>query len=114
MINRSAVIIIPQQPYLDWASTVFGDGQIPEFEDGETVYLIEPVDDETHFKKIIKGIYKELFDLELEAWCTNEKQWPENRTFEVFNKWFKYKLHAVVEDLIDEPIENEDDFDGED
>jgi hypothetical protein len=89
----------PKQPYLDWAAGLDDSGVVPSVEDEQTVYLIPSFEDDDEAESILKTIYEEIFERELDAWHTNESVWPKKRTFAMFKQWFHIELHSVVEDL---------------
>ena len=43
--------------------------------------------------------YKQLFEEELEGQWTDENDWPEKRSFKLFNDWFSYEISDLVVDL---------------
>jgi hypothetical protein len=99
-INRSAIIVKPLQPFVDWISNLYPENADEKFE--VNTYLIsEDVEDvETWLKKK----YDKLFMLELEAWSTNKKEWPQKRNFKMFKQWFQINLSTMVYDLEKEPV----------
>jgi hypothetical protein len=99
MLNRSALIVRPKQPYLDWAATLDDSGLVPEVTGEQTVYLIPSVEGEDGIERIVKRVYAEIFERELDGWHTDATAWPQNRTLAMFKKWFHFELHSVVEDL---------------
>jgi hypothetical protein len=107
MLNRSALIVRPLQPYIDWAKGLDDSGLFPEFEGEQTVYLIPEVQSEQDETDILKIMFAEIFERELFEWHTDEADWPKRRTFAMFKKWFKVEIHTVVEDLCRDPIEDD-------
>ena len=99
MLNRGALIVRPKQPYLDWAATLDDSGVVPDVTGEQTVYLIPSFEDDDEAERILKKVYAEVFERELDGWHTDEKAWPQNRTLAMFKKWFQVELHSVVEDL---------------
>jgi hypothetical protein len=99
MLNRGALIVRPKQPYLDWAATLDGSGVVPDVTGEQTVYLIPSFEDDDEAERILKKVYAEIFERELDGWHTDETAWPQNRTLAMFKKWFQVELHSVVEDL---------------
>jgi len=112
MLNRSAVIVRPKQPYLDWAAQLDDSAILPDPEDERTVYLIPEYDDEDHAWELLEELYEEIFENELYGWHTDESAWPENRDFAMFQEWFEIELNSVVEDLCGDEIVDDDDFDA--
>jgi len=99
MINRSAVVVKPKQPYIDWASGLDDSGIVPNPDTEQSVYLIPPFDDDEHAKRILRKLYPVIFESELEAWHLLEAAWPQNRTYALFLKWFEVSFHSMVDDL---------------
>lgn len=101
MINRSAVIVRPKQPYLAWADQLDNSGLLPFVEGEQTVYLLPEYDDDVEAMEILSQGYDAIFETELEGWHTDESAWPTNRTFAMFREWFTVEFHSVVEDMCD-------------
>lgn len=109
MLNRAALIVRPKQPYIDWAAGLDDSGLVPDAGDEQTVYLIPGYTDEDEAWEIIEEVYETVFESELYDWHTDEADWPQGRDFEMFQEWFEIELHAVVEDLCDYEVAEEDD-----
>jgi len=117
MINRATLILKYNAPAVKWfneADPYDDDPGITEESingDDQTVYLIreEGADTPDTIKQWLKLNYQTLFENELENWYTDEKLWPKKRTFALFQQWFGYECHSVIEDTVDGPI-----FDDED
>lgn len=101
MINRSAVIVRPKQPYLDWAEQLDDSGLLPAVEGEQTVYLLPEHDDDVEAMEILSKDFDIIFETELDGWHTDESAWPKDRTFAMFREWFSVEFHSVVEDLCD-------------
>ena len=99
MLNRSAVIVRPRQPYLDWAASLGDSGLVPDVTGEHTVYLAPGFEDDVDAAKVLSTVYAEIFERELNAWHTDEGDWPPNRTFAMFRNWFEVEMHSAVEDL---------------
>ena len=110
MLNRSALIVRPAEPYLKWARSLDASGIEPDPQDEQTVYLIPPVELPEDEQAVLKAVFKEVFARELFAWHTDEAQWPKRRTYKMFCEWFKIEIHTIVEDLCSVAI-YDDEFD---
>jgi len=99
MLNRGALIVRPRQPYLDWANELDDSGVLPDSQGEQTVYLIPSFESDEEAERILRRLYAEVFERELYGWHTDERAWPQKRTFAMFKKWFTIELHSVVEDL---------------
>lgn len=102
VINRAAVLVIPKQPYIDWANSLdddvikFGDNPSPEY----TVYLVEDIPDHmADMIEIVKPHFETIFEEELEGWHLIESDWPQTRDFATFLEWFDVQIHSIVADL---------------
>lgn len=99
-INRTAIILQPLQPFLDWFANLYPD-EINEV--GKiTTYLIDVENDDV--EGWLKKKYDKLFMLELDGWHTNKKEWPQKRNYKMFKQWFRVELSTLVYDLEKEPI----------
>lgn len=104
MLNRSAVIVRPKQPYLDWAKGLDGSNLDPSDLSERTVYLLPEYDDDVEGMAMLAKAYGLIFESELESWHLIEEDWPANRTFAMFRQWFEIEMHSMVNDLTGEPL----------
>lgn len=107
-VNRAAIVIRAQQPFLDWLNQLPDSKEkftFLEVNSEPTIYLVpEDESDGEYILEWIEAYKKDLFDRALEDWCTDAKFWPKNRSIKVFNKWFKVEVHSMVIDLVSNPI----------
>ncbi|HNP36297.1 MAG TPA: hypothetical protein PKK10_10620 [Woeseiaceae bacterium] len=108
MLNRSALIVHPKQPYIDWALQLDDSGLAPNSDSERTIYLLPEYDDEFDALKTLSEAYDIVFEAELAAWHTEESDWPKNRTFAMFRDWFVYEFHSIVEDLCGYAVEDDE------
>ncbi|MDA3892265.1 MAG: hypothetical protein PF517_11435 [Salinivirgaceae bacterium] len=111
-INRDMLIIFPKQPLMDWVNYIFTDykHECPkplEHDQGNT-YLIPEFDHPDDAVQFVKQNFKRFFENELFDWSTDEKDWPEKLTWELFEKWFHYSVQSLVMDTVEGNIEKED------
>ena len=109
-VNRSIALIIPKQPFVDWANQLPG----PDFKVSLEVLqkeclavLIPDYDTEDEAKAYVNDLYEEIFEEELFGWCTEEARWPKERTPDLFWRWFDVNFHSRVIDPYEDPIEKE-------
>jgi hypothetical protein len=99
-INRSAIIIKPMQPFIDWCSSLY-----PEDLEGITAtrtYLIsEDIED---IESWLAKKFDKLFTIELESWHTNKKEWPQKRNYKMFKEWFQIDISMMIYDFEKNPI----------
>ena len=112
MINRTAVTVRAKQPFLDWLRQL-PDPVGPEItldgvnRDG-TVYLLPEYDHDDERKDLLTHFHDMIFESQLEAWWTEDSDWPLVRSLEVFKEWFTVEFHSIIEDLVDGPILDDD------
>jgi hypothetical protein len=104
MLNRSAIIVRPQPPFIKWIHDTDPEGCDPQPDDEPTIYLVPDVEDERVGERILREVWPEIFERELDAWYTDESLWPQNRTLAMFEEWFKVEWHSIIEDLCDGAI----------
>jgi hypothetical protein len=109
-INRTAVVIIPKEPFWDWVNSVEPESTselTPEIKEEGTVYLFPEFDESEEMDKHFQTIFRDMFENELMAWFTDESLWPRNRDWKMFKEWFDHKIHDVVWDTLADDIEKE-------
>ena len=110
-INRTAVIIKPKQPFVDWINSMPEDSSNYTFEQvnrENLTFLIPEYDSPADSKKYIKKNYEMIFNFELWGWITTEELWPKNRNWKMFNNWFDIEINSEVFDLVEGEVEKED------
>ena len=101
MLNRAALIVRPKQPFLDWAAGLDDSGLVPDVTGEQTVYLVPEFESDEERLRVLKRVYAEIFERELDGWHTDPSAWPQKRDFKTFQAWFSIELHSVVEDVVD-------------
>lgn len=102
-INRTAIIIKPAQAFIDWYLNIYPD-DVEEFEEVKKtkIYFIsEEIDD---VEAWLKKKFKKIFELELDTWHFNKKEWPQKRNYKMFLEWFQFDISKMNYDLEDTPI----------
>ncbi len=108
MLNRSAVVIIPKQPFLDWVNAVDDVGTVTADDMQGMIYLVPDYEDPADADKVLKKVCNDIFCRELEGWHTDAEAWPQDRSFKVFKQWFDVQHYEIVTDVGRGPIENDD------
>ncbi len=104
IINRSAIILIPQQPFFDWLFNVeikiHGVNNISKEEvlDDYNVYLIKEIDLDEDLDKYLRKNFKKFFLIELSGWYTDESMFPKIMNYNTFKEWFKVQASSMVID----------------
>lgn len=109
-LNRSAILLTPRQPYADWANAVDDEGpryELLEGHDASTVFLGPAFGTTEEVEAWVQENADQFFAYMLDEWCTEEELWPGRRTAELFAAWFDVKIHSIVVDTLDEPLELE-------
>lgn len=102
-INRNAIVVKARKPLLDWVNFIYPDDPITETEEG-TIYLIRERESNEEIEKWLKRNFDKIFQNELNDWHTDEEEWPQKRTFKLFQEWFDYEIHSMILDLEDTRI----------
>ena len=110
-INRTAVVIKPKQPFVDWLNSIPGESSDNTLETVSSEYLtflIPNLFGPVECLDYIKEEYSQIFEYELFGWYTTEL-WPVKRDWKTFQKWFEIEINSEVIDLVnDEEIEKEE------
>src|SRR5512146_1390107 len=96
MLNRSAIILIPKQPYADWANSLDEDGprfEISEANDELTVFLGPDLDNVDEIAAFVTKHFDFFCEHWLFGWSTDPAQWPQRRTRRMFREWFDVRIH---------------------
>ena len=107
-LNRTALVVRPLKPYWDWANNIkdgipSGMKNYTPTEMDTTVYLIPDLDPSL-VQAHVEAIFAEIFEDELNAWWTKEEDWPKERTYEIFKKWFEVSIAPLIYDTDDGEI----------
>jgi hypothetical protein len=106
-INRTAITIVPRQPYIDWANS-FDDAETYDTPHATTI-LIPDKYDEFNYETYVKKIINQVFDEQLDSWTANPDEWPKKRDYKMFKKWFDVLCSDMIWDYVDGEIEHDED-----
>jgi len=103
-INRNAIILKPQQPFVDWYFNLNPEDELDfEEEIKETnIYLVDDKIDDV--EKWLKNKFDKFFMMELDGWCADKKDWPQKRNYKMFKLWFKVEISEMIYDLEKKPV----------
>lgn len=109
-INRSALILRPNRPFLDWLNKLpFTEGEkrytLQDVRDDPTVYLIPDFDTAREKEEWVFDNFETFFDEQMTAWWTGKRKWPTSRTVAMFKDWFDIEILSIVDDAMDDDIE---------
>ena len=103
--NRGMVQLVPTKLFIDWYNYVSPCGIKYSIDNIEPIsFLIEDFETREEFNDWLQCNYQLLFEIRLYYACTDNTQWPENRTLDVFKFWFDINHSSLILDLLDEPI----------
>jgi hypothetical protein len=124
VVNRTAITLAGQQPYLDWMHG--RDQQFPPLERADqasrsapalvvasaraygAAILLPEFDNEADVLEWVEENHEWLFQMQLSAWTEDEDAWPQERDLTMFKAWFEVNIHTVVIDAADDEIEGEE------
>ena len=72
------------------------------------MFLGPAIDSVEEIAAFVDKHFDVFFENWLEGWSTDPGQWPQRRTRRMFHDWFDVRIHTVVEDVIEAPLELED------
>ena len=107
LLNRSALVVKPKQPFLDWLHEVDPTSHRLTLQDlvrEPTIYLIPECDTSEDVADVLRELCEDIFREQLAGWYKDATTWPKDRSFDVFCLWFDCQHHSMVVDLGDEPL----------
>ena len=110
VLNRSVLVVLPKQPFLDWLRAADPTSERLTLEDlrrDASVYLLPARDLEADLEKQLKRFCKAIFEEQLDGWYRVEELWPRDRSLAVFREWFEYRFHTMPIDVTNEPLDRE-------
>jgi len=94
----------PIQPFYDWIKSI--SPEISVAADLEPlIYLID--EDIEDINGWLRKNSDKLFRVALVGWSQNKKQWPQKRSYKMFQEWFKVDIATMVYDMESEPVYKE-------
>jgi hypothetical protein len=110
-LNRTAIMGMPGQPFLDWlhrADPTSGGLSLEDFRREPTVYLLPESESQGEARECLKDMCGQIFEEQLDGWYRVPSSWPSRRDMDAFDSWFEWSFHSVVVDLCDEPLQREE------
>ncbi len=99
MLNRSAIVVKPRQPFLDWLHTADPTSHrltLPDLARESTIYLIPECDTEEDVHEVLRELCEEIFVEQLASWFRPEETWPRDLGFGAFCRWFDFQHHSML------------------
>jgi len=110
-INRTAIVVRPDQPFLDWlhgADPTSRELSLEDLRRERTVYLLPECANEAEARQCLKELCGQIFEEQLDGWCRVPLLWPARRDLNAFGHLFEWSFHSVVVDLADDPLLREE------
>ena len=102
-INRSAVVVKPAQPFLDWLHRVdptSGHLSLDDLRREPTIYLLPEWETDEEALDNLAEVSNEIFEEQLDGWYRVPSVWPDDRDLEAFLRWFDCSFHSMVIDIV--------------
>jgi hypothetical protein len=106
-INRTAIVVIPGQPFLDWlhrADPTSNKLSLKDLRREPTVYLLPECENEEEARERLEEVCGQIFEEQLDGWYRVPSSWPNRRDLAAFDHWFEWSFHSVVVALCEEPL----------
>ena len=103
-INRSAVVVKPAQPFLDWLHRVDPTSRHLSLDDlrGEpTIRLLPEWETGEEVLDNLAEVSNQIFEEQLDGWYRVPSVWPDDSDLEAFLRWFDCSFHSIVIDVCD-------------
>lgn len=102
MLNRSAVVVQPAQPFLDWlhkADPTSSDLALADLRLEPSIYLLPVTGSPNDAHRLLRRCFDTIFAAELDGWLRDRSCWPTKRTYQMFQTWFECTYHSLLIDL---------------
>ncbi|MGO9261813.1 MAG: hypothetical protein ACLQU1_36755 [Bryobacteraceae bacterium] len=89
-INRTAIVVKPSQPFLDWlrrADPTSGDLSLEDLQRDPAVYLLPECENEEEVRENLQEVCGRIFEEQLDIWYRVPSSWPKRRGLDVFEHW---------------------------
>jgi hypothetical protein len=106
-INRSAVVVRPAQPFLDWLHRVDPSNAHLTLDDlrlDPTIYLLPEWESDEEALEKFAEVSAEIFAEQLNGWYRVASVWPQHRDVNTFLRWFDCSFHSMVFDVCEERL----------
>ena len=113
VVNRTAISLIGEAPFVEWMNSTDADAAkgaitVARAKPFGTAILLPEFELEEDVQEWVEDNAKLLFEFQLAAWTDDESAWPATRDLKTFRQWFRVDIHSVVVDVADDDIEGEE------
>ncbi|MCK5906886.1 MAG: hypothetical protein KAG37_04805 [Flavobacteriales bacterium] len=96
-----ALEVTPKKIFLKWLNGIEKEMELMPTEydvlTSETnIYLVSLNSYEDEIDDYLDDHFESIFKNELETWSLEVDKWPKERNQKMFNEWFDYKVHNLV------------------
>ena len=111
MVNRSVLIVKKKEPFRQWVKSLPDpdDITLEELNEDTTAYLVPVCVDDDQRDRILRRIFKVIFEDRLNGWWLDENYWPVKRDLATFKQWFSVEFHSEVVDVVNSKLISEED-----
>ena len=108
-LNREILVVKAREPFVDWVMSVSKDVPAdPEWvRSWVTSFLLPQFEDEEEALDGISEYSKVIFELLLSDWILTEDMWPEDLSWEAFQRMFSFERIEIAWDLVDGPLSSD-------
>jgi hypothetical protein len=106
-VNRTAIVVKPDQPFLDWlhrADPTSNELSLEDLQREPTVYLLPECANEGEAGQYLGEVCGQIFEEQLDGWYHVPATWPNRRDLDAFDRWFEWSFHSMEVDLSDLPL----------
>ena len=110
-INRTAIVVRPGQPFLDWlhrTDPTSNELRLEDLRREPTVYLLPECENKDEAREYLEEVCGQIFEEQLGSWYRVPSSWPNRRDLDAFDHWFEWSFHSVVVDLSNNPLFQEE------
>lgn len=111
MLNRSALSVLPKQPFVDWANSLPDEDplcqkmSLEEHRAEGTIYLVDECASEEELEVLISENWQAIFEMELSSWDEWGEHHPATINRALFDQWFELSFQSAVLDIAKHPLQ---------
>lgn len=102
LLNRSALIVSPAQPFLDWlhqADPSSANLTLADLRQEPAIYLLSESENMGEALEELGSGINAIFEEQLNSWYRVPSKWPQPRDLGTFLTWFECSFHSMIFDL---------------
>jgi hypothetical protein len=102
LVNRSVLMVIPAQPFLDWLHQVDPSSAhltLASLRREPAIFLLPECESKEEALEGLGSGIRTIFEEQLNGWYRVPSAWPERRDLSTFLNWFECSFHSMIFDL---------------